>query len=215
MKHVFVETNWVVEYGAPAHLRPSTALTLVHRAAAGDLRLYIPSICLTEARHPIRKNFNPRSPSKSVRRYLSWASTEGILDAADSETVRHLLDKYETTVGAELDRLEERLALLRNHPGIEVFPLSDEMLARAVELSIENLDLEPFDQAILAAVLVRARALRDLGADDIALCELDGHLRPWDKIGGIKQPLAALYEAAGVRVYADFAMESPSKGGLP
>jgi hypothetical protein len=134
------------------------------------------------------------------------------LNAEDSETVRRLLDKYETTVGAELDHLAERLALLRNHPGIEVFPLSEEMLVRAVELSIENLDLEPFDQAILAAVLVRARALRDLGADDIAFCEPDGHLRPWDKkTGGIKQPLAALYDAAGVRVYSDFAMESPPK----
>jgi hypothetical protein len=91
------------------------------------------------------------------------------------------------------------------------------MLVRAVELSIENPDLEPFDQAILAAVLVRARALRDLGADDIAFCEPDGHLLPWDKkTGGIKQPLAALYDAAGVRVYIDFAMESHSKGsGFP
>jgi hypothetical protein len=139
------------------------------------------------------------------------------LNAEDSETVRRLLDKYETTVGVELDQLAERLALLRNHPGIEIFPLSEEMLVRAVELSIENPDLEPFDQAILAAVLVRARALRDLGADDIAFCEPDGHLLPWDKkTGGIKQPLAALYDAAGVRVYIDFAMESHSKGsGFP
>ncbi|MGD0012092.1 MAG: hypothetical protein ABSE93_26565 [Terriglobia bacterium] len=42
MKHVFVETNWVVEYGAPAHLRPSTALTLAQRAEAGELRLCLP-----------------------------------------------------------------------------------------------------------------------------------------------------------------------------
>jgi hypothetical protein len=211
MKHVFVETNWVVEYGAPAHLRPSTALTLAQRAVAGDLRLYIPSVCLTEARHPIRKKFNPRPPANSVRSYLAWASTEGTLNAEDSATIRRILDGYEATVLAELDRLDERIAFLRSHPGIEVFPLSDEMLVRAVELSIQNLDLEPFDQAILAAVLVRAQALRDLGADDISFCELNGHLRPWDKNGRSKQPLTALYDAAGVWVYRDFAMENPPK----
>jgi predicted nucleic acid-binding protein len=211
MKHVFVETNWVVEYGAPAHLRPPKAVELVERAAKGDLRLYVPSICLTEARHPIRKKFNPRASSDSLRSYLAWASTQGTLKAADIETLRRVLDKYEGAVLAELGHVEERMELLLNHPAIEVFPLSEEMLARALELSLQNLDLKPFDQAILAAVLVRSQALRDLGAQDIAFCELDGDLQPWDKDGRSKQPLTELYDAAGVWVYGDFAMESPAK----
>jgi hypothetical protein len=136
---------------------------------------------------------------------------EGELNAEDFTTVRRVLARYEATLLAELDRLDERMGLLRNHPGIEVFPLSEEMLVRAVELSIENLDLEPFDQAILAAVLVRAEALRDAGADDIAFCELDGDLQPWDKAGRSKQLLSSLYDAAGVWVYGDFAMENPPK----
>ena len=210
MKHVFVETNWVFEYAAPAHLRLSTALTLAQKAAAGDLRLYIPSVCLTEAPRAIRR-INPGAVADSVRKYLAWASMGGELNAEDSETVRRVLDRYEATVQRELDRIGGRLALLRSHPGIEIFALNEEMLARAVELSVENLYLEPFDQAILAAVLVRARALRDLGADDISFCELDGHLRPWHKDGQSKQPLAGLYDAAGVRVYGDFAIESPPK----
>jgi hypothetical protein len=211
MKHVFVETTWLVEYGAPVHLGPSTALALAQRAEAGDLRLYLPSVCLTEARHPIRRKFNPRPAADSVRSYLDWASRRGKLKPEDSATIRRLLDGYEAAVLADLDRLEERFALLRSHPGVEVFPLSDEMLVRAVDLSEENLDLEPFDQAILAAVLVRAQALRNLGADDISFCELDGHLRPWDRTGRAKQPLAGLYDAAGVWVYGDFAMENPPK----
>ena len=211
MKHVFVETNWVFEYGAPVHVRSSAALTLAQRAEAGELRLYVPSICPAEARRPIRLKFNPRSSANSVRRYVDWASMEGELNAEDFTTVRRVLARYEATLLAELDRLDERMGLLRNHPGIEVFPLSEEMLVRAVELSIENLDLEPFDQAILAAVLVRAEALRDAGADDIAFCELDGDLQPWDKAGRSKQLLSSLYDAAGVWVYGDFAMENPPK----
>jgi predicted nucleic acid-binding protein len=216
MKHVFVETNWVVEYGAPEHLRPPKAVELVERAAKGDLRLYVPSICLAEARHPIRKKFNPRASSDSLRSYLAWASTQGTLKADDIETLRRVLDKYEGAVLAELGHVEERMELLLNQPAIEVFPLTEEMLARALELSLQNLDLKPFDQAILAAVLVRAQALRDLGAQDIAFCELDGDLQPWDKDGRSKQPLTALYDAAGVWVYGDFAMESPAKrSGFP
>jgi hypothetical protein len=85
------------------------------------------------------------------------------------------------------------------------------MLVRAVELSTENLDLRPFDQAILAAVLVRAEALRDSGADEVSFCELDGDLQPWDRNGRVKQPLATLYDSARVWVYGDFAMENPPK----
>jgi hypothetical protein len=122
-----------------------------------------------------------------------------------------VLDRYEAAVLAELDNLDLRLNLLLHHPGIEVFPLCDEMLVRSVELSTQNMDLKPFDQSILAAVLVRAEALRDRGADDVSFCELDGDLQPWDKNGRSKQPLAGLYDAAGVWVYGDFAMENPPR----
>jgi hypothetical protein len=85
------------------------------------------------------------------------------------------------------------------------------MLIRAVELSIQNLQLEPFDQAILAAVLVRAEALRDQGADDVCFCELDGDLQPWDKNGRNKLPLVTLYDAARIWVYGDFSMANPPR----
>jgi hypothetical protein len=211
MQHVLVETNWVVAYAAPAHLRLPAASTLAERAEAGELRLYIPSVCLTEARHPIRTKFHPRLPADSVRKYLAWATTAGVLNGEDGGTVRRVLDQYETAVLAELGGLDEQLGLLRNHPGIEVFPLSDAMLLRALELSTQNLELKPFDQAILAAVLVRAETLRDQGADDVSFCELDGDLQPWDKDGRSKQPLTGLYDSARVWVYGDFAMENPPR----
>jgi predicted nucleic acid-binding protein len=211
MKHVFVETNWVVEYGAPEHVRPPKALELVERAEVGKRRLYLPSICLTESRHPIRKKFKPRATSDSLRSYLAWASKRGTLKAGDSEAVRRTLDKYEGTVLAELDHLDDRMKWLCKHPAIEVFFLSEKMLARVVELSLQNLDLKPFDQAILAAVLVRAQELRDSGAEDVAFCELDGDLQPWDKDGRPKEPLHTLYADAAVLVYGDFAMETAAR----
>jgi hypothetical protein len=83
VKHVFVETNWVVAYAAPAHLQLPAALTLALKAQRDELRLYIPSVCLTEARYPIRTKFHPRMPADSLRKYLAWATTEGAVDAED------------------------------------------------------------------------------------------------------------------------------------
>ena len=212
MKHVFVETNWVVAYAAPAHLQSREALSLVDRAAAGEIRLNLPSVCLSEARNPIRTKFHPRLPADSVRKFLGWATAVGRVPAEEAGTVWRVLDQYEAFVSAEWKSLNERLQLLQNTPGVEVFALGDEMLVRAVELSTQNLNLKPFDQAILAAVLVRAEELRDQGANDVSFCELDGDLQPWDRNGRSKQPLTSLYDSAKVWVYDDFAMENPPRG---
>ena len=136
----------------------------------------------------------------------------GRVPAEEAGTVWRVLDQYEAFVSAEWKSLNERLQLLQNTPGVEVFALGDEMLVRAVELSTQNLNLKPFDQAILAAVLVRAEELRDQGANDVSFCELDGDLQPWDRNGRSKQPLTSLYDSAKVWVYDDFAMENPPRG---
>lgn len=209
MRHVFVETNWVVAYAAPAHQQVPAAAKLVDEAAAGTIRLYLPALCLTEARHPLRTKYQPRPTADSLRRYLGWATREGRVEDDAAETVRVLLDQYEASVSAELSEVDERLTAIVGRSGVEVFALSEAMLARAVELSTVNLDLKPFDQAILAAVLVEAERLRDQGADDLVFCELDGDLQPWDRYGRAKQPLTDLYDAAHLWVYGDFAMESP------
>ncbi len=177
--------------------------------------MYVPSVCLSEARHPIRTKFHPRRPADAVRNYLSWALAEGGVSAGDAHTTRRVVDLYEASVLAELDGVEKRLRSLQSHPGIEVFPLRDEMLDRAVDLSAQNLELKPFDQAILSAVLVRAEMIRDQGAGDVCFCELDRGLQPWVKNGRSKEPLTSLYDSAGVWVYGDFATEDPPRPGFP
>jgi predicted P-loop ATPase len=163
-----------------------------------------------EARQPIRTKYHPRHSADAVRKYLAWAETVKT-PRDECEVVRRILDQYEAATIAELEQLEDRLMALRAHPGIEVFPLSDDMLARAVELATENLDLKPFDQAILAAILVQAKALRREGVQDLSFCELDNDLQPWDKQGRTKPFLASLYEDASVWVYGDFVLEHPPK----
>jgi hypothetical protein len=127
------------------------------------------------------------------------------------EIVRRVLDRYESGVVTELDRLQTTFDEFRGRPGIEVFPLDEQMLRRSVNLSTQQLDLKPYDQAILAALLGRADQLRAVGEVELCFCELDGDLQPWDRNGRSKQPLAALYEQAQIWVYGDFSMRSPRR----
>jgi predicted nucleic acid-binding protein len=209
MKHVFVETNWVVEFGAPAQLRHPEALALAQQAQHEEIRFYVPTVCLTEARQVFRSKYQPRNQANSVRSYLNWAMANNTQTDTDCKTVHRILDQYEAAVSADLQQPERWMAALRTNPGVEVFPLNDAMLTRAVELSTQNLDLKPFDQAILAAILVRGEELRDGGAGDVCFCELDRDLQPWNREGATKEPLKSLYNAAQIWVYGDFAMESP------
>jgi hypothetical protein len=208
MKHVFVETNWVVDYCAPAHKRGLAATQLLNLARSGTLRLYLPSPCLAEASGAIRKKFQPRE-ANTVREYLKWASAGGQVEGGDEQVTRRVLDRFERLVNDDLDSLEDSLSGLRSEAGLEVFPLSEAMLERSVGLAIEKLDLKPFDNSILAAVLVRAEQLRQEGNSDLAFCELDWDLRPWDKNSRRKPTLKRLYDEVHVWVYGDFTLTTP------
>jgi len=61
MRHVFVETNWVFAYAAPAHHKRLDAVELLARARANEVRIHLPAPCLTEARLPIMRKCQPRN----------------------------------------------------------------------------------------------------------------------------------------------------------
>src|SRR5262245_30660648 len=125
-----------------------------------------------------------------------WAKREGSLSPGDEAIVRRAIDMFEAKVRGELRELGDLLEALRRKPAIEVFALDDEMLDRAAAVGVSDLDLHPFDQAILAAVLVKAARLRAQGMSDISFCESDSDLQPWDRHGNAKQPLTRLYDAS-------------------
>jgi hypothetical protein len=209
MKHVFVETNWVVDYCAPAHKRGLAATQLLNLARSGNLQLHLPSPCLSEANGAIRKKFQPRE-ANTVREYLKWARAGGQVEGGDEEVTRRVLDRFERVVNDDLDSLEASLSALRSEMGLEVFALNEAMLERSVALAIEKLDLKPFDNSVLAAVLVRAEELRQQGNSDLAFCELDWDLRPWDRNRRGKPTLKRLYDEVHMWVYGDFTLTTPA-----
>ena len=109
MRHVFVETNWVVACAAPAHHKTPAALELLNRAASGELKLYLPIICISEARRPILKRYQSRNEADRVRQFLLWARDNKSVDEKDEEATRRALDRMEGRVKADLEKLDETL----------------------------------------------------------------------------------------------------------
>jgi hypothetical protein len=210
--HVFVETNWVVACYAPAHLKVPAALELLKLATDGSITLHVPGICLSEACSTIRRKFQPRSHLDPVRSYLRWAKTKNKAVAETEAAMRRLLDTYENEVLTDLEHLEQAVGSLRSEKGVKAFSLTEEMLEKALALGLEKLELQPFDNSILAAILTRASELEKADPDaDLSFCELDSDLRPWDSDGNRKPTLAKLYDEAPVWVYGDFTLTSPAR----
>lgn len=209
MRRVLVETNWVVDWAAPVHHRSGNAEALLDEARAGRLTLHVPAVSIVEAKRVIRTRFHPRQEANAIAAFSRALLREGGLDDARLKVVQQVCREFEARFAEDLDRLEDRLAELRELPGIEVYALSDAMLARSVELSLtRDLALDPFDNAILGAVLVRAREFSEAG-DEPVFATLDAHLQPWDREGRAKEPLTSLYDDARVWVYGNFPLTKP------
>jgi len=204
---VFVETNWVVDIVAPAHLQSQQASQLLSLAEAGEFELYLPAICLTEARETIPRRFTPRSRSEDLRKFVQWAKRQGKMTTEDANAVFRVFDKFDGLVANELTKVPERLIELAEHPNLNVFPLSESMLERQVYIGAMDTSLKPYDLAVLAAILVRAEDLQQQGHSWVGFCELDSDLQPWDKNGALKPILSDLYNASRVWVYQDFLVE--------
>ncbi|MGH7462105.1 MAG: hypothetical protein ACREMA_13925, partial [Longimicrobiales bacterium] len=126
------------------------------------------------------------------------------------QVIRLGLDRMETVVREHLARIDDEMQQLRGAPGIDIFAMNDQMLDRCSALSFEGLELKPHDQAVLAAVLVRAEELLRDGHRELYFCELDADLQPWDRSGARKEKLAQLYDNANVWVYGDYLNTPPT-----
>lgn len=206
-KAVFVETNWVVDVIAPAHLQSSQAAQLLLRAEAGEFKLHLPAICLAEARETVPRRFAPRSRSEDLRKFVRWARNESRIPPEDAKAAFRVFEQFDRLVANELTKVAERLHELASHPHLTVFPLSEPMLERQIYIGAVDLSLKPYDMAILAALLVKAEELQQNGYSWVGFCELDSDLQPWDKSGARKPILNDLYNAARIWVYADFLVE--------
>jgi predicted nucleic acid-binding protein len=98
---VLVETNWVVDVIAPAHLQSPQAIQLLRRAEAGELKLYLPAICLAEARETVPRRFAPRARSEDLRKFVRWARDESWVSAEDAKVAFRIFEQFDGLVANE------------------------------------------------------------------------------------------------------------------
>jgi hypothetical protein len=141
--HVFVETNWLFGYAAPAHHQVPAATDLLKHARLAELTLHLPNVCLGEARKVILAKCQPRNEANAIRRFLTWAEPGCDISKEDAAITRTLVDRYEKSIKRNLDTLDDRLKTLAALPCIGIFGLYDLMLARSTELALAGIELMP------------------------------------------------------------------------
>jgi hypothetical protein len=124
-----------------------------------------------------------------------------------------MLSSFQARITSELARLNDTLRGITCAAGVEIVPLDGAVLDMSVELHFREIELTEFDRAVLAAVLIKGRSLRDGGEADVNFCERDSHLWPWSKgtPARARPELKKLYDDAGVWVYSDFTLTNPKR----
>ncbi len=211
MRHVFLETNWLIGVAAPSIDRTPAAVDLLEMAKKDQLRIYIPACCIAEARKTIRQKFQPKEADR-FRRYIRWAAEQKAIDDPAAESARKILQSFEGCVTADLAHLNEFLREITTAHGVEIVPLDEKVLDMSVDLHFEEIEPSEFDRAVLAAVLIRGGEMLKQGVEDINFAELDSKLWPWEKKEPRARPeLKRLYDEAGVWVYSDFTLTAPER----
>jgi hypothetical protein len=178
MRHVFVETNWLHDYAAPAHHKVPDAVGLLERAQRGEFLVHIPNVSFAEARQSIESKCKP-TDGPGLHRYIRWAHKNGELDEARTTEAHRLADKYVQSINKELSSVPSILKGLASLPCVKMFALDDPMLDLANQLAFTTVAQKPFDHAILAGILVSSSRLWNQGERGIAFAEKDGDLQPW------------------------------------
>lgn len=211
VRHVFVETNWLVTLAAPARVPPPAAVELRNSAEDGRIRIYLPACCISEAKKTIRLKFQPKE-ADTLRGFVQWAFEKKHLDNRTAESAREMLESFQGHVTSELAALTDTLRAITSAAGVQVLPLGDAVLDMSFELHFEEVELSELDRAVLATVLTKGRSLRESGETDVSFCELDSKLWPWEKkTGRARAEFKKLYDDAGVWVYSDFTLTSPER----
>jgi len=211
IRHLFVETNWLHDYAAPAHHKVPAAVTLLKRARRGEFILHVPNVSFAEARQAIQAKCQPVD-GPGIHRYIRWANKNGELNDEQAEDAHRLAERYVQDIRKELSAVPSILKEVAGFSCVKMFAMDDEMLDLANELALERVAQKPFDHAILAGILVSSSRLWNRGERGISFAELDSDLQPWGTKGAPKDDLQKLYDDAHIWVYSDFTLQFPPRG---
>jgi hypothetical protein len=191
MKHVFVETNFLVSLVRP--FPEQEAVALFHR---NDLKLYIPWCSQAEAHRTLSDRVinEDLGFTRSLMKFVvkRWPPERTLFDKREVDKVKALADADRVTAFQTLgQRISDTVARM------ERIDPSSAVIERTLRIFTVK-TLKPWDEMVLGAVLAKATELHAAGERDLFFCELDSDL------ASQHPPLLAEYNACGLRVLHDF-----------
>ena len=109
VRHLFLETNWLVALAVPARDPPPAAVELLDSARDGRIRIYIPACCIGEAKKVVRLKFQPKEADR-LGRFVQWAVEKKHLDREIGESARKMLSSFQGHVRSGLAALNDKLS---------------------------------------------------------------------------------------------------------
>lgn len=201
VKHVFVETNFLIAVARP--LPHPRAEKLLDDGRRGAVALHIPWCAVTEARRTMQRIINDDLGFDNEM--LGFARKELLpADQAKFAIVKELAEKV---------RAARRLALADLNSIIDIVIADMSIIPPSAEAVNQTLSvwtiksLPPFDEMVMGSVLAKATELYRAGERELFFCNLNkSDFSPEDKGGlAITRPeLAAAYAACGLTYKPSF-----------
>lgn len=196
MKHVFVETNFLVDLLRPFPARDAASL---FQRVDNDVILHVPWVSVTEAKRTITTKIigDDLGFADLVKKFGVKLLRSGLLPPAEMKPIqafeKHLKDaqfKAMTAVEADVDHAVTRMNVIPPSPGV---------VKRTMTLYPVK-SLPPFDEMVLGAVFFRAQELCDGGIKDLFFC--NANTKDFSPTSG--NTLGAAYAACGLTFLSDF-----------
>ncbi len=205
MKHVFVETNFIVDVARP--FSSPDALELFSRARAdGDVRLHVPWVAVAEAKRTLDRIIREDLGfTASMLQYVVREFRDAKINAEEKMVVDALSKRAAASRKAAIQAIASDVDAIV--AGFDIIEPSKPVLDKLMSLfSVKS--LKPFDEMVLAAVLTKASDLYRAGERDVWFCNLN--TKDFDPAS--RPTLAAEYASCGLQFWPSFALPREPAG---
>lgn len=170
MKHVFVETNFVVEVARPFQSRDAEQL-LARANANGDIALYIPWVAIAEAKRTLDRIIREDLDfTDSMGKFVVREYRDGKITGPDKIVIEALSKRASAARKAAIQSIESTVDAVAARATI-IEP-DKTVVAKVLSLFAVK-SLKPFDEMILGSVLTKASELYQSGERDLWFCNLN------------------------------------------
>ncbi|HZY85927.1 MAG TPA: hypothetical protein VFE78_13920 [Gemmataceae bacterium] len=169
--HVFVETSFLFSAFRMPSKRHRDALALKASFDRGEGQLYVPYLCLQEARHLIGRSL-PSNRCSDLLEFDRFATAGGTI-TWDSAEVKKLLDAANGEVSRTKAVYQRELADFAHSLGDRVLHGTKEVFDFLESLDLDDDNLKYNDKLILSSVLLKAKELHERGEKRLYFVSLD------------------------------------------